>query len=51
MSKATLIKDSTQLGAGLQLQRFVHYHHGGEDGDTRADMVLENLLRVLHPEP
>jgi hypothetical protein len=38
------------IGAGLQVQRFSHYHHGGKHGSVQAGMVLEEL-RVLHLDP
>jgi hypothetical protein len=36
------------IGAGLQFRGLVYYHHGGKPGSMKADMVLENELRVLH---
>jgi hypothetical protein len=39
------------IGAGLQFQIFVHYHHGGKHGNLQANMVLEKELRVLHLDP
>lgn len=29
----------------------VHYHHGEEHAGIQTDMVMERLLRVLHPDP
>lgn len=34
--------------AGLQFSSLVHYRHGWNHGSTRADIVLEKGLRVLH---
>jgi hypothetical protein len=35
------------IGAGLQLQKLVHYYHGGKHGSMKADMVLEKKLRIF----
>ena len=51
MTKATLVKNNILLGAGLQIQRFRGYHHGGTHGSVQADMALEKELRVLHLVP
>ena len=36
------------MEARLQFRGLVHYHHGGKQGATLADMVLEKELRALH---
>ena len=40
MTMATLIKDTFNWG-----------YHGRKHGGTQADMVLEEVLRVLHLDP
>jgi hypothetical protein len=44
-------KGKHSVGAGLQFQRFIHYHHGRKHGSIQADIVLEKELRVLHLDP
>lgn len=46
MTKATLVKNNILLGAGLQIQRFRGYHHGGTHDSVQADMALEKELSV-----
>jgi hypothetical protein len=46
VTMATLIQENI-IGAGLQFQRLIHYHHGKEYSNMHADMVLEKGLRVL----
>ena len=36
------------IGDGLQFSGLVHHQHGGKHGSTKADMVLEKELKVLH---
>jgi hypothetical protein len=48
MTKATLTKDSIELGLAYRLRGSVHYHHGRKHGSVWADTVLKNELRVLH---
>jgi hypothetical protein len=36
MTKATFIKESTELGAGLGFRGWVHYHHGSEHGSRHG---------------
>jgi hypothetical protein len=35
------------IGASLQFQRLVHYHHSGKPGSVQANMVLKEELRRL----
>jgi hypothetical protein len=39
------------IGAGLQFRGLARYHHGGKQGSIQADMVLEEMLRVLPQDP
>lgn len=47
MTNVILIKGSISLGALLQLQKWVYYHHGGEPGGRQVDIMLASLLTVL----
>ena len=46
MTIATLIKENISLG----LAAVSEAHHGRKHGSIQADMVMENELRVLHPD-
>ena len=46
--QGNVYKSKLLVGAGLQFQRSVHYHHGRKHGSVQVDMVLEKELRVLH---
>ena len=50
MTTATPIKENISLGAVLQFRGLVYYRHGGKHGSMQSDKVVENLLRVLHPD-
>ena len=45
------IKGKHFIVATLQVQRFIHYHHGRKYSSLQADMVLGKELRVLHQDP
>jgi hypothetical protein len=47
MTKATLIKDSIDLGLAYRFRGSVHYHHGGKHGCVQAGLELEEW-RILH---
>lgn len=36
------------IGASLQVQNLVYYHHGRKHGGMQADMVLEKEPVILH---
>lgn len=50
MTKATLIKDNTYIGAPLHFQRWLHYHHGGKYGNDRHAWCWRSRWE-LHPYP
>jgi hypothetical protein len=35
----------------FSFRSFIYYHHGRKHGGIKADMVLEEELRVLHLDP
>ena len=50
MTMATLIKENMSLELEYGFRGVVHYWHGRRHGSMQADMVLEEELRVLHPQ-
>jgi hypothetical protein len=50
MTKATLIKENISLGLAYSFRCSVHYYHSRMHDSMQADMVMEKLLRVLHPD-
>lgn len=48
MTVTNQIKENIQLGLAYCFRGSVRYRHGGKDGSTKADTVLERELRVLH---
>jgi hypothetical protein len=50
MTKATLIKETIQLGLVYSFRGSAHYHHSGKQGSVQADIVLEEP-RILHLDP
>jgi hypothetical protein len=51
MTKATLIKDSIELGLIYRFRGSAHCHHGRKHGFMQVDMALERELRVLYLDP
>jgi hypothetical protein len=45
MTKATVTKESIQLGLAYSFRDLIHYRH---EGSIQADMVLEKELRVSY---
>ena len=50
MTKATLIKESIELGLVYSVRGLVHYQHGGKLGCMQTDMILDKDLRVDMPD-
>jgi hypothetical protein len=51
MTKATLKKENIQLGLAYSFRGPVCCYHGGKHSIMQANLMLEEKLRVLHPDP